>query len=320
MQKQLLATGLFCSSILFPLEATAQDFQQLYVFGDSLSDTGNFYNATGGTIPPSPPYNQGRFSNDRLWVEYLTADLGATSTNLAFAGATTGSSNTIPIPDALPIPPLPGLEQQITSFQATNPIANPDALYIISAGANDYLGGGAVDPSVPVSNLSGAIAMLAESGAENFLIVNLPDLGKLPGTNDSPQSSNLSTLTSLHNSELDTSLNDLSTSYGIDIYDLDVSSLFASAIAQPTKYGFTNVTDACLTDTGTCSNPNQYLFWDEIHPTDAAHKIIGEVASSRLEAEPVPEPSAGLGILALGGLGAGALLKRKYQDSLATAK
>lgn len=28
---------------------------QLYVFGDSLSDTGTIYNATGGAYPPSPP-------------------------------------------------------------------------------------------------------------------------------------------------------------------------------------------------------------------------------------------------------------------------
>lgn len=320
MYKQLFATGFFASVILFPLQATAQDFKQLYVFGDSLSDTGNLYNATGGTFPPSPPYSQGRFSNDRLWVEYLTEDLGATYTNFAFAGATTGSNNTIPIPDSLPIPPLPGLQQEIASFKATNPIANPDALYVIWAGANDYLGGGVVDPSVPVNNLSGAIRALAESGAENFLVVNLPDLGKIPGTNNSPQASNLSALTSLHNSSLDTSLNALSTSYDLNIYDLDVSSLFASAIAQPAKYGFTNVTDACLTDTSICSNPNEYLFWDELHPTNTGHKLIGELASSRLSAQPVPEPGAELGILALGGLGAGTLLKRKYRDSLAKAK
>lgn len=310
MHKQLLLAGFFTSSILFPVQANAQDFQQLYVFGDSLSDTGNFYNATGGTFPPSPPYNQGRFSNDRLWVEYLAADLGATSTNFAFGGATTGSNNTILIPD---VTTLPGLQQEIASFKTTNPIANPDALYIIWAGANDYLGGGVTDPSVPVNNLSGAIATLAESGAENFLVVNLPDLGKIPGTNDSLQASSLTTLSNLHNSGLDTSLNALSTSYDINIYDLNVSSLFAEAIAQPTKYGFTNVTDACLSDTGICSNPNEYLFWDELHPTDAGHRIIGEVASSRLQAEPVPEPGAGLGILALGGLGAGALIKRKHQ-------
>lgn len=313
MQKQLLLAGFFFSSILFPLEATAQDFDQLYVFGDSLSDTGNFYNASGGTFPPSPPYSQGRFSNDRLWIEYLAADLDANSTNFAFGGATTGSNNTIPIPGS--VVTLPGLQQEIASFQATNPTSNPDALYVIWAGANDYLGGGITDPSVPVNNLSGAITTLAESGAENFLIVNLPDLGKIPGTNDSPQASSLSTLTNLHNLGLDTSLNALSSSYDINIYDLDVSSLFADAISQPTKYGFTNVTDACLTDTGICSNPDEYLFWDELHPTDAGHRIIGEVAVSRLQAEPVPEPGAGLGILAFGGVGAMALLKRRYQKT-----
>lgn len=314
MNKRLLLASFFTSSILFPLQANAQDFQQLYVFGDSLSDTGNFYKATGGIFPPSPPYNQGRFSNDRIWVEYLAQDLGANSTNFAFGGATTGSDNTIPVPDF--VPTLPGLQQEIASFKATNPTANPDALYVIWAGANDYLGGGVTNPSVPVNNLSGAITTLAESGAENFLVVNLPDLGKIPGTSDSPQASNLTTLTNLHNSGLDTSLNALSTNYDINIYDLDVNSLFASAIAEPTKYGFTNVTDACLSDTGICSNPDEYLFWDELHPTDAGHRIIGEVASSRLQAEPVPEPGAGLGILALGGLGAGALLKRRNQKQL----
>lgn len=312
MQKQLLLAGLFFSSILFPLEATAQDFQQLYVFGDSLSDTDNFYNASGRTFPPSPPYSQGRFSNDRIWIDYLAADLGATSTNFAFGGATTGSNNVIPVPETVSVP---GLQQEIARFQATNPIANPDALYVIWAGANDYLGGGITDPSVPVNNLSGAITTLAESGAENFLVVNLPDLGKIPGTNDSPQASNLSTLTNLHNLGLDNSLNALSSSYDINIYDLDVSALYADAIAEPAKYGFTNVTDACLSNTGICSNPDEYLFWDELHPTDAGHKIISEVAVSRLQAEPVPEPGAGLGILAFGGVGAVALLKRRHQKT-----
>ncbi len=32
------------------------------VFGDSLSDVGNVFALTGGTVPPDPPYFQGRFS------------------------------------------------------------------------------------------------------------------------------------------------------------------------------------------------------------------------------------------------------------------
>lgn len=43
--------------------ATASPFGAIYAFGDSLSDTGNAYVASGRTIPQSPPYAPGRFSN-----------------------------------------------------------------------------------------------------------------------------------------------------------------------------------------------------------------------------------------------------------------
>jgi phospholipase/lecithinase/hemolysin len=49
----------------------------LYVFGDSLSDTGNFFSATGGLIPPAIlGYKEGRFSNGSVAVEQLASGLG----------------------------------------------------------------------------------------------------------------------------------------------------------------------------------------------------------------------------------------------------
>ncbi len=44
---------------------------EVYVFGDSLSETGNFYLATGGALPPSPLYFAARFSNGKAWVEHF---------------------------------------------------------------------------------------------------------------------------------------------------------------------------------------------------------------------------------------------------------
>lgn len=314
MQKPFLTTGIVFLSFLFPLRAFAASFTQIYVFGDSLSDTGNLFAATSGSLPSSPPYSEGRASNDRLWIEYLAEDLGANTTNYAFGGATTGSNNTF-------IPGLIGLEQQISTFQATNSFADPDALYVVWAGANDYLGAGITDPSVPLENLANSIATLESYGAENFLVVNLPDLGQLPATNSGVFSSGLSTLTNLHNSGLDTLLNSLSLSYGIDIYDVDASSLFAKAIANPASLEFTNVTDTCLNlSTATiCSNPNEYLFWDDLHPTTAAHELIGDLALTRLNSQPIPEPNSGFGILAfVGALSIGAIAKRKYQKTTLT--
>src|SRR4029453_12923135 len=54
--------------------ADSTPFSRIIVFGDSLSDTGNFYHLTGG-FPPAP-YANGRFSNGPLWIEYLADDLG----------------------------------------------------------------------------------------------------------------------------------------------------------------------------------------------------------------------------------------------------
>ena len=40
---------------LMPADAIASSFSKVFVFGDSLSDTGNALLATGQTIPQSPP-------------------------------------------------------------------------------------------------------------------------------------------------------------------------------------------------------------------------------------------------------------------------
>ena len=48
-----------------------------YVFGDSLSDTGNVFLAAGAGAPPV--YFNGRFSNGPVWHEYLTGDTLALS-------------------------------------------------------------------------------------------------------------------------------------------------------------------------------------------------------------------------------------------------
>ena len=60
--------------------ASAQSYARLVVFGDSLSDNGNLYAATGGGTPTSPPYYQGRFSNGPVFTELLGFDAGHAST------------------------------------------------------------------------------------------------------------------------------------------------------------------------------------------------------------------------------------------------
>ncbi|MEH1835582.1 MAG: hypothetical protein V7L29_26885 [Nostoc sp.] len=55
------------------------------------------------------------------------------------------------------------------------------------------------------------------------------------------------------------------------------------AYANPAAFNFTNVITPCLSGSDTCSNPDKFLFWDGIHPTAAAHHIIGETAFSTIQ-------------------------------------
>jgi phospholipase/lecithinase/hemolysin len=325
MQKQILATGFLLLSLMFPLKVSAKNYDEIYVFGDSFSDTGNVFNATAGAIPPSPAYFNGRFSNGLVWVEYLASDLGIKfnpNTNFAFGGSTTGFKN-------IGLANLPGLQQQINSFTAADQSADPNSLYVLWASTNDYLDsflGSVPNPNQVVTNLSLAVKSLAAVGARDIIVVNQPDLGNFPVTSDNRQiSSLLSTFTTAHNSSLITNLNFLSQelSRDINIIPLDVNSLYSRIITYPEEFGFTNVTDSCIgnlsvvpinlpTQSITCT-PDKFLFWDQIHPTTATHKLIGELAFSALQSESVPESSAGLGVLVFGALGGVFLLKRKEE-------
>jgi thermolabile hemolysin len=316
MKKSLIIGGLILVSSLFPVRAIAATFNQIVVYGDSLSDLGRAATATSG-LPaqlkfPAYTNGNGRFSNGSIWVEYLADQLGITTnpnTNFAIGGATTSTVN---IGQSLS-PDFVGIQTQVNN----NPISDPNALYIIWGGANDYLGGVTTNPSIPVDNLTNEIATLISNNAKNILVVNLPNLGELPSTRNTVNSVPLDTFTQLHNAGLVASLNTLSTTNpGINLQLLDVNSLFNQAIANPSSLGFNNVTDGCLL-VG-CTTPDSYLFWDDIHPTTAGHQLIGNLAFNTVSATAVPEPTTIFGSLMAGG--SVIALKRKLKSSKLKAK
>jgi len=121
----------------------ANPYSNIYVFGDSLSDTGNVSVLTGGAVPGAP-YFQGRASNGPLYDDVLAAGLGLTLTpsrqdlnhdgiddgnNFAYGGART---RTYPFP-------FDGhsLLGQLQEFESRGPVADPNALYVVFGGANN---------------------------------------------------------------------------------------------------------------------------------------------------------------------------------------
>lgn len=297
MKNQLLAAGFAVLCVVLPQKATAASLSGLNFFGDSLSDPGNTF--------------AGRFSDGRVWAEYLADELGLPDDNFAYGGATTGLNNTFNSA-------LPGLKTQIDQFVNSNPNADSHALYVIWAGANDYIGDNVTNPTEPVNNLANAVRSLATVGAKNFLVVNLPDLGKIPGAISNPvESLALSSLTESHNQGLTiqvTALKQELPNTKINIFDMN--AVFSQAITSPSTFNFTNVTQSCLSRPDICQpRNNQFLFWDNLHPTTYAHRIIARTAATQIRSQYVPEPSVTLGMLTLGALGAASVLKSQLKKS-----
>ena len=309
--------------------AQAAKFTSINIFGDSLSDPGNAFKATGRLFAPAP-YDQGRFSNGPVWTDYLADDLklnpipymntngipSAKGVNYAFGGATSGTENIAYLFDSK-LAGLPGVKTQVDALiqplLKAGQTADPNSLYVLWAGGNDYTYAGSKDTAGVVNNLSWAINNLYNIGARNFLIGNLPDLSKTPLGSSNP--GNLQETVQAHNTLLNQEITKLNQSlFNSKIALFDVNNVFKDVINKPDQYGLTNVTEQCFLATPVsiflCSNPDEYLFWDNLHPTTKGHKLIADAAYATIQKEfkSTPEPST---IFALAGLGLGFLLLKK---------
>ncbi len=316
--------------------AVAGPYSNLYVFGDSLSDTGNDLLVTGGAVP-SPAYytdgtTVGRFTNGRNYVDFLADGLGLSvspsqlgGTNYAYGGArVNGQAAGLP-PTAL------SFNQQVASYMATHAAGtDPNALYVVWIGANDVsdaiaaavqAAAMAVNPAdVPgiingvlgaaigsvMSSLGNALGGLAALGASHFLVPNLPDLSLTPEVRaiGNPFVSGVAKAASVGFNQV---LSGFLGSFAVlDIATIDVFSAQTHMTLDPAAFGLVNVSDACfdgdLAGSGTptvCANPDAFLYWDYEHPTSALHAEIG-----RLALMAVPEPAGwSLLLIGLGGIG-----------------
>ena len=310
--KRLVATaaallGLAAAS----LPAQAAPYSGLYVFGDSLSDTGRVF-ALSGT--PPAPYANGRYSNGQVSVEYLAQGLGLGLTSYAWGGATTGQLN---LSAALNAVMPTGVQAQVAEFAAARGgIADPNGLYFVWAGPNDFfplLSDPSTTPQqlqaaaqTAVGNLIGSVTALYGMGARKFLLPLMPDLGltvsatkanaAAPGT-----AAVLSQFSTGFNAGLSGGYAQLAGALaGETMFVIDTTALLQSALGQ-----FAMGSSASCLDMGAFPACTGYAFFDDVHPTTAAHRLLAQTFSNA-----VPEPSGWmLGGLAL--LAAGAATRRR---------
>lgn len=296
------------AAIAFPSRAGAD----LIVFGDSLSDVGNFYLASGATLPPTPPYFPGHFSNGPIWVEQLAAHLSLPAPQPSLLGGNVFAFNGAMIVGTSPYG-TPDLQTQVGLYTLSLGGNSPalDDIHVLWGGANDIffsLTGQTPTPVTPaqsVQNLSALITGLAAIGADNFVIPNLPPLGQTPFFSGTPLAAALDAASVEYNTMLAAELVQLESDLGVTIHEVDIFSLFNDVLADPTSFGLTNVTDsATLYDPTTgigyalaVADPSTYLYFDSVHPTEGIH---GLVANQILRF--VPEPASCLVWLLIGGV------------------
>ncbi|WP_109126229.1 autotransporter domain-containing protein [Dyella sp. C11] len=142
------------------------------------------------------------------------------------------------------------------------------------------------------------IGQMQAAGAKNILVFNLPNIGLTPSALEQGASaaSSLTSLSLVFNGTLNAGIAQL----GKGIVPVDTFSLLNEVIANPGKYGFTNVTnEACgvgsssvqcgpvgsgLPYTYAAGTNQTYLFADGVHPTTAADVMLGQYVVSILSA------------------------------------
>lgn len=336
------------------LAAPAQAYSSIYIFGDSLSDSGQFpdtdlggLNSLRFTNRSGPDYENSSYGS--VSTQLLASELGLASdpstsiiyqlagftdgTNYAVGGYTTeqilasvtdedGSTVAIPV----------GSEGAGTVLRvedgylvSTDGSADPDALYYVNGGGNDFLQGIITSASTAVTsagNLASAVEALAAAGATTIIVSNLPDVGSTPAGQSSgeAQAAGTSALVSVFNDALGERLAALDGE--VNIIRLDTVGILAEVLASPAEFGFAtdvDLTQVCFSDScnlsdyglgGSEEDPSKLLFNDSVHPTTAGQEILADYAYGMLIAPSV------LGIAPQLGSGALNASQRSLSDEL----
>jgi outer membrane lipase/esterase len=197
--------------------ASAQEFNQFLVFGPSLLDSGYFKlqggdahftsaRNAGAAMTPSGGIMNTTILAERFGLTDVSRGVSATGTNYSVSGAAITGANGL-------APTSPTIVQQMISYLAsTGGVANPNALYLISAGSNST--GNLVQQA---GFFSTAVTALRDAGARYILVPNL-------GRND----------------VLNTTIYQNLAAAGVNFIPADQTALILAVQANPARFGLTS--------------------------------------------------------------------------------
>lgn len=265
--------------------ASAQ-FTNTYIFGDSLSDAGQY----GARFTTNPGLVTPMYVGQAFGLSATPSFQGGN--DFAQGGAMVNAQSPLVPPGV----PNISIMQQVDTF-LPNVIMNRNALYQIQGGANDIFFLAATNPSGAQAgtvqaavDLATAVGKLKAAGAQYVIVQNLPDLGKTPSAaaQGPAAQAGLSGLAGLFNSTLNSAIG----SANLQVIQFNTHALFNEILANPALYGLTNTTGVactvpssvnCTPATLVAPNANlDYLFADGVHPTTGATLLQAQAIASMI--------------------------------------
>lgn len=268
MKRKLFLGGIILTCLLLPM-ASALACNQIVAFGDSLSDNG-----------PMDGFGLDVWTNGNVWVEYLATEMNVPLEDRAMGGAkTSGHINGMA---------EWGLDWQIAQYLDSNPSSAElkHTLFTIWIGGNDFLSMTPdMDPNLVIAgameSIQGSVAALINAGAKNILVLTLPNLGATPLNNGDPATAaGARFLTEAFNDYLRQTMCGFTMQFPrVRFYMVDVFELLEFILDDPETFGFVNITEAG----DESNNWEGYVFWDAIHPTTDAHRVVAAAAIAQVK-------------------------------------
>ena len=277
----------------------------IIVFGDSLQDNGNLIKTLD---IPGAPYDRGRFSDGLVTCEYLHKMIQAKQDtkfelfNYAIGGAYTTGKN----PKSMLTDHSFSVSVQIDRYVGQKGRFAQDALVMINGGGNNFLF--ALHNERPYFNipavyrvaddLLNSVDRVIKLGARHIVLWNVPDVTVSPAYEVTPFPKIVVKWLKRYikkniikqNNLLSEGVIALQRKYPeVQIGLFDAYSLLHETLDNPLAFGFENATEACVKSFGGVDekgeiqknppieyDPQTHLFWDYVHPTTKAHKMLAD--------------------------------------------